>query len=1127
MHLLNKLAVALSLALTMCGPNVSARADSPLAVRFTPGGNDGIRIPRAVQDDFTLEYWLRTTQPDGGACSTCRWYNYPGVIDAEVTNVTNDFGTSLGRGRILFGTGAPDVTIESGPVGDGLWHHVAAVRVRSTGSLRLYVDGTLVASGTGGTQALNAPPAIAFGHLQTTALYTMDGTLDEVRIWNRALGAQEISDLVRACNVDPASSGLIGYYRFDEGPGTTVRDSSPSNLTGIVFGAPMWEVSTVTPSSFAWEALGDQLFGQRWVHSQAYSAVNQATLLFGGRNASNVVLGDTWLGTGSGWMQVATSGPHARSDTAMAALPHGHILLFGGKTSAASSTAKGDTWEWEGSTWVQKSSTGPAARFGHAMAFDSIRGKVVMFGGINSAGAYLGDTWEWNGSAWSMFASSGPSSRFAHTMAFDAPSGKVLLFGGFAASLCVGDTWAWNGTLWTQVATGGPSPRFYAAADFYAPLGAVVLTGGRNDSQVLADTYLWAGTFWQAAAVNGEPTARWTHAMSFDPSTQNLVATGGADRDSTPLADAWVLSDALFITNQPISQTSVPGSNVSFTFSVVGQSVEYQWRKDGVNLVDGGPINGATSPTLTLTNVQRSDQGDYACVASLSCRNATSNVAELTVCSGSDCDVLYVNAAAAAGGNGLWWGSAFKDIQQALDKARADNRWREVWVAQGTYRPDRGTLSREASFELVSGITILGGFAGFESDASQRDSVAHLTILSGDLGQVGYNSARIVTAHSLTPAAKLAGFTIGSAVVNNYVGVGGAVYAESSQLNINDCILADNRGGTPYTGGGTAAGLIAGAGSIVHVTNCRIVRNAGEPGGYALSPMGEGGGTGWGVICDQSALVLSNCVVAQNTGGSGSGGSCTAGVGWDGGDGGNGGGLSVSGNSTVTVVNSVFTGNGPGGGGSGVYCNVRPGNSGAPGTGGGVLLSESTIAVTNCTLASNSFAIAGTMSGVSVRNSIVWNNGLAPGASVQYSSLSQAYPGTGNLAGDPKFIEMAGPYALRLAADSRCLDAADNTALSPDVLTDLDGENRFINAPAQDAGVPGGSGGTAIADMGAFERQLICIGDYNADGGVDGSDVQAFLSDWESASPAADLNASGGIDGEDVEVFFVRWESGC
>jgi len=55
----------------------------------------------------------------------------------------------------------------------------------------------------------------------------------------------------------------------------------------------------------------------------------------------------------------------------------------------------------------------------------------------------------------------------------------------------------------------------------------------------------------------------------------------------------------------------------------------------------------------------------------------------------------------------------------------------------------------------------------------------------------------------------------------------------------------------------------------------------------------------------------------------------------------------------------------------------------------------------------------------------------------------------------------------------------------------------------------------------------VCIGDYNCDGGVDGSDVQAFLSDWESASPAADLNANGGIDGEDVEVFFVRWESGC
>jgi hypothetical protein len=55
----------------------------------------------------------------------------------------------------------------------------------------------------------------------------------------------------------------------------------------------------------------------------------------------------------------------------------------------------------------------------------------------------------------------------------------------------------------------------------------------------------------------------------------------------------------------------------------------------------------------------------------------------------------------------------------------------------------------------------------------------------------------------------------------------------------------------------------------------------------------------------------------------------------------------------------------------------------------------------------------------------------------------------------------------------------------------------------------------------------ICIGDFNCDGGVDGSDIEAFFAAWVEASPAADVNQDGGVDGSDVEVFFERWVSGC
>ncbi len=53
-----------------------------------------------------------------------------------------------------------------------------------------------------------------------------------------------------------------------------------------------------------------------------------------------------------------------------------------------------------------------------------------------------------------------------------------------------------------------------------------------------------------------------------------------------------------------------------------------------------------------------------------------------------------------------------------------------------------------------------------------------------------------------------------------------------------------------------------------------------------------------------------------------------------------------------------------------------------------------------------------------------------------------------------------------------------------------------------------------------------CPADYNADGGVDGGDVEAFFFDWEAGSSNADVNFDGGVDGGDLEVFFNAWSNG-
>jgi hypothetical protein len=69
-------------------------------------------------------------------------------------------------------------------------------------------------------------------------------------------------------------------------------------------------------------------------------------------------------------------------------------VLFGGFNGI---TFFNETWEWDGTTWTQQTAlTGsPAGRADHVMAFDALRHRVVLFGGIPGL---LGDTWVYGGS---------------------------------------------------------------------------------------------------------------------------------------------------------------------------------------------------------------------------------------------------------------------------------------------------------------------------------------------------------------------------------------------------------------------------------------------------------------------------------------------------------------------------------------------------------------------------------------------------------------------------------------------------------------------------------------------------------------------------------------------------------
>ena len=59
--------------------------------------------------------------------------------------------------------------------------------------------------------------------------------------------------------------------------------------------------------------------------------------------------------------------------------------------------------------------------------------------------------------------------------------------------------------------------------------------------------------------------------------------------------------------------------------------------------------------------------------------------------------------------DGLSWTSAYTTVQDGLDAAIAGN---EIWVAEGVYTPTN-TTGQDATFQLVNGVALYGGFGGY------------------------------------------------------------------------------------------------------------------------------------------------------------------------------------------------------------------------------------------------------------------------------------------------------------------------------------------------------------------------------------------------------------------------------
>jgi hypothetical protein len=212
-----------------------------------------------------------------------------------------------------------------------------------------------------------------------------------------------------------------------------------------------------------------------------------------------------------------------------------------------------------------------SSRRGFALAYDAARGETVLFGG--SDGVDRNDTWVWNGVVWQQrFPALRPSPRSNATMAWDSLRQRIVLFGGDSST----DLWAWNGTNWSQLlpstaVVGSGSPRFLMHDPGRDRLVLLTLTGNQvaisesNFAQwvSITPTAQWPPHSYQAACVFDPVAARATY-LPIGNATAALWRWNGTNWTSQTVTGGANQFTATLV-HDPVTPRLLLAGGVSFT----------------------------------------------------------------------------------------------------------------------------------------------------------------------------------------------------------------------------------------------------------------------------------------------------------------------------------------------------------------------------------------------------------------------------------------------------------------------------------------------------------------------------------------------------------------------------------
>jgi N-acetylneuraminic acid mutarotase len=293
-----------------------------------------------------------------------------------------------------------------------------------------------------------------------------------------------------------------------------------------------------------------------------YNPATSTVILFGGIDADEQVLTDTWAydPVANAWTELHPAGESPRGSLGFPMVydpSSGEAVLFGDLATTGPWAYNPVANAW---TWIKTSQSTPDARTAYAAAYESKSGKLIIFGGGKDEGTGdLVNPWAYDLAThtWTELHPKGdmPPALASHAMVYDPASKRAILFGGAdhdQSDGAVNDTWAYESAAnaWTKLLPGGdlPSPRT-GHAMVYDPVSKKVIlfggVGGQGDES-LNDTWAYdlAANTWTNLQPSGDPPpARSSYSTVYDPIGRKMIIFGGAGAEGL-FNDIWTYDPA-------------------------------------------------------------------------------------------------------------------------------------------------------------------------------------------------------------------------------------------------------------------------------------------------------------------------------------------------------------------------------------------------------------------------------------------------------------------------------------------------------------------------------------------------------------------------------------------------------